>query len=850
MAKRKTRAVQNSRIPGAGESSASAQDVDGALKRAVAAHQAGDLVTAEQGYRAVLDRAPENPYALHFTGVMALQKGDPQKAAELIEQAVAAVPRFADAWSNLGAAYHALERKSDAERAFRQAIELNPGLADALSNLAAILNGQGKHAEAADAYRRAHEAAPSQPKFLKRLGDLALEAEQFDVAIDWFNKFLGLAEDDGEVSNNIGYAMERLSRTEEAAEWFGKAKTLKPTSPEILNNLGSALGNLGRYAEADACLQEALKYDSGSWENTANLARTYANRRDMDRALPLFEMLIEQQPDDAELVNDYGFALSMDGRHTDAEAQFLRSVAIKPDYAVAYNNLGTCRVVQNRRGEAIDDFKKAVAVDPSYLAPLFNICMALTYMGRFEEAYIYARAAVMHDDFTADKFANPNKVLRRLCDFDSLDALGDPWELVKHLKPADAFVTFLEMLIVADTDDSIEALSALHRGWGDNVVSQTASNPLPPAVPGIRRSKLRLGIMSSDLRQHSVAKFVRPLLENYDQDDFEIFCYSPTEEPNDPVQQHIKTLVADFRLVQNMTDRKLAEEIRADGIDILFELNGFTRDSRIKALAYKAAPVQASWLGYPFSSGIGTVDYIMVDPHLKPLNEDWMVEKFLVMPEACWCFDGFEPEPISERPPMERNGVVTFGSQNNPYKFTRKTIALWCEVMNKVPGSRFLLVRPEADSPVLCSHLIKEFGRNGIEPDRLYFVNNRRLGISNLAYYDEMDITLDTFPLTGGTTTCEVIWMGLPVVSKVGPSMHQRLSHTVLANVGLGELSVETDVEYVEAAVGLANDPDSLALLRRELRGALERSALCRAVDYAGNFCDQMRMVAKRHGLR
>ncbi len=850
MARKKSQAARKTRSPGGSRPNTAVLGVDVALKRAVEAHQSGDLATAEKGYRSVLDRAPENPYALHFTGVMALQKGDPQKAVDLIERAVAAVPRFADAWSNLGAAYHALERRPDAERAFRRAAELNPGLADAFSNLAAVLNEQGKKFEATEAYRRAHAADPSNPKFVKRLGDLLLEAEKFEEAIKWFGKYIELAEDDGEVSNNIGYAMERLSRTEESAEWFGRARMLKPDSPEILNNLGSALGHLGRHDEADACLQEALACDPGNWENAANLARTYANRRDMDRSLPLFAQLVEQQPDDAELINDYGFALSIDGRHAEAELQFLRAVEIKPDYATAYNNLGTSRVVQNRRSEAIDDFRKAVEVDPSYLAPLFNICMAMTYMGRFEEAYIYARAAVMHDDFTAERFANPNKVLRRLCDFDSLDALGDPWELVTHLKPADVFVTFLEMLVVADTEETIDALAALHRRWGDNVMSQTVSSALPPFVAGPRRSKIRLGIMSSDLRQHSVAKFVRPLLEHYDRDDIEIFCYSPTEAPNDPVQQHIKTLVADFRLVQNLADRSLAEEIRADGIDILFELNGFTRDSRINALAYKAAPVQVSWLGYPFSSGMKAVDYILVDPYLKPLNEDWMVEKCLVMPEACWCFDGFDQEAIGERPPMERNGVVTFGSQNNPYKMTRKTIALWCEVMNKVPGSRFLLVRPEADSPVLCSHLIREFGRNGVDPERLYFVNNRRLGISNLAYYDDMDITLDTFPLTGGTTTCEVIWMGLPVISKVGPSMHQRLSHTVLANIGLEELSVETDEAYVEAAVGLANDPDSLAMLRRELRGSLERSALCRAEDYAGNFCEQMRMVAKRHGLR
>jgi predicted O-linked N-acetylglucosamine transferase (SPINDLY family) len=170
--------------------------------------------------------------------------------------------------------------------------------------------------------------------------------------------------------------------------------------------------------------------------------------------------------------------------------------------------------------------------------------------------------------------------------------------------------------------------------------------------------------------------------------------------------------------------------------------------------------------------------------------------------------------------------------------------------MSQVPGSRFLYVRPELSSVVLCNNLVEEFGRHGIGPERLFFVNNWKTGLSHLSYYDEIDITLDTFPLTGGTTTCDALWMGVPVISKFGPSMHQRLSYSIMTNTALQELCVETDEAYVEKAVMLAGEVDSLRLLRRELRPGLQASPLCRSADFARHFYDLMSDIAERHGIR
>jgi predicted O-linked N-acetylglucosamine transferase (SPINDLY family) len=427
--------------------------------------------------------------------------------------------------------------------------------------------------------------------------------------------------------------------------------------------------------------------------------------------------------------------------------------------------------------------------------------------------------------------------------------LGDPWENIALTNAADYSVNFLEMLVIAETLEDVQRLAQLHRDWGKDVLQRLTQEPLPAMPKRKPGGKLKLGIISSDLRHHSVAKFVLPVLENYDRDKFEIYCYAPFDSPNDGVQSKIKGLVSSFRIVENVSDREYAEIIRDDKIDILFELNGFTRDSRLKVLAYKPAPVQVGWLGYPFTTGVTEIDYFILDQYVKPTSDDLLVETPVCLPESFVCFDSFPEETITEIPPFERNDFITFGSLNNPYKVTRQAIAVWAEVLNRVPGSRFLYIRPELDSMVLCNNITNEFGRHGIGPERIYFVNNWNTGLSHFSFYDEIDITLDTFPLTGGTTTCDSLWMGTPLISKYGPGMHQRLSYSVMSNVGLQDLCVETNEEYVNLVVSLAEDPESLRLLRKELRPSLKASPLCQADEYAKHFCNLMSEIAERHGL-
>jgi predicted O-linked N-acetylglucosamine transferase (SPINDLY family) len=375
-----------------------------------------------------------------------------------------------------------------------------------------------------------------------------------------------------------------------------------------------------------------------------------------------------------------------------------------------------------------------------------------------------------------------------------------------------------------------------HREWGRRVEEQAAKTPVkrPPPRRGLR-PKIRVGLMSSDLRDHPVAYFALPIIEHYDRERFEFVCYSFYPAPPDRVQSFIQQRVLGFRSMLEATDQEIAQQIADDDLDILFELGGSTRYNRLEVMAYHAAPLQASWLGYPHSAGIGAIDYILVDPYLKPDDPSLLIEKPFVMPESWVVLGrlGFRDEPIEPEIPADRNGFLTFGTMNNPYKYTPELFGLWAEVMNRVPDSRFLFVRPEAGAPSFRANVAREFGKHGVAEDRLLFESVRG---KHLRHYNRIDIALDSAPHTGGTTTCETLWMGCPTVSLAGEAFFERLSYSNLSNAGLSDLCGFTREQYVDIAAELAKDKPRLRDLRQNLRGRLRTSPLGDAERWVKNF--------------
>jgi predicted O-linked N-acetylglucosamine transferase (SPINDLY family) len=327
------------------------------------------------------------------------------------------------------------------------------------------------------------------------------------------------------------------------------------------------------------------------------------------------------------------------------------------------------------------------------------------------------------------------------------------------------------------------------------------------------------------LRNHPVSYFAQPIFDHYDRERFELFAYSFHPGGADNVQREIESKVLKFRRMPNMPEQDIARIIADDALDILFELGGSTHLNRLEVMAHQPAPVQVSWLGYPHSSGLSRIGHVLVDPYLKPPDPRLLLERPFEMPSSWVTLGslGFGEQEIAAGLPEERAGRLTFGTMNNPYKYAPEAIALWSRVLRAVPGSRFLIVRPEAGVTAFREAMARAFERHDIEAGRLASVAVRG---THMRYYNDIDIALDTLPQTGGTTTCECLWMGVPTVSLVGPALFERLSFTNLVNAGLADLAVASPDAYVAAAVALAADVTRRRALRRDLRETIRRSPL------------------------
>ncbi|HEY2342930.1 MAG TPA: hypothetical protein VGH90_07875, partial [Chthoniobacteraceae bacterium] len=346
-------------------------------------------------------------------------------------------------------------------------------------------------------------------------------------------------------------------------------------------------------------------------------------------------------------------------------------------------------------------------------------------------------------------------------------------------------------------------------------------------TPGRR---LRIGYVSPDFRKHVVGRNLLPLLRNHDHDAFEVFAYSDVLAP-DSVTTEIRGSCDQWRDLSGVDDERAAEMIRADGIDILVDLALHMARNRLLIFARKPAPIQVTYLSYAGTSGMEAIDYRFSDPHLDPADADLTRyrETTLRLPRTYWCYEPGGAAPNVSPPPVVSSGFATFGCLNNFAKVSKDALDAWLEVLRAVPGSRLLLHAPEGDARTAVRD---HFNRGGLEADRLEFVGWQDWS-KYVRTFQRIDIALDPFPYGGGITTCDALWMGVPVVSLSGQTAVGRSGRSLLANASLPELVAKTREQYVDIAASLAGDPSRLGALRSSLRERMERSPLRDASGFA-----------------
>lgn len=514
---------------------------------------------------------------------------------------------------------------------------------------------------------------------------------------------------------------------------------------------------------------------------------------DLPSALALVRRAVELRPDAAVCRNNLGQVLERHGRDDEAAECYEAAIRLDPTYAEAHNNLGVLRARRDRLAEAEALYRKAVELDPNYAEPHTNLGNLLKDRGELDAAIAsYRRAVEIRPD---------------------LSQLHSNLLLTLHYHPGCSPAELLREHLV----------------WAERHVAPLKPARRPHANVADPERRLRVGYVSPDFREHPVARFMLPLLQEHDRRQVEVFAYSDVTAP-DPVTGIVRRHTDQWRDVAALGDDALAEAVRADGIDILVDLAAHSGHNRMLTFARRPAPVQLTYLAYCSTTGNDAIDHRITDRFLDPPGEEGSyTEASIRLPYCYWCYSA---PPLSLPPATRRPGPPTFGCLNNFAKVSDVTLALWVRLLRRVPEAELLLyARTEAHR----ERVHRALRAGGIDEARVTFVGRQSLALY-LETYRDVDVALDPYPYGGGTTSCDALWMGVPVVSLAGSTAVSRAGSTLLSNVGLERLVATTGEQYVERAAELIRDQARLAELRRELRRSLESSPVMNAPQFARDF--------------
>ena len=786
---------------GVANAATSEQDAMRLLDEGMANETAGKLQDALENYNMAICLKPDFGRAYFNRGNILLELNDPRGSLDSFARALVYKPDSAAAHYNSGNAYSRLGLPSEAVAAYEKALALKPEFVDA-------------------------EVA---------LGVALLDLKRTEDAITRFRRALALKPDYAEAHYNLGGALAELGRLEEAVTAFSQAIGLEKDYAEAYGKLGIALHDLDQLDEAAASYTTALKIRPDFFEAHNNLAAVLVKLGKTEDAIKSYRQALELAPDQATVHSNLGVALKKLGQFDDAAASYRRALTINPDFAEAHNNLGTVLHRLGRIDEALICYQNALKLDPENADVHNNIGVLQNQLGQLEAAAKSYRRSLECNPGYIDAHSNLGSVL---ADLGQLESAAESYRNALEIDPSYT-IAHSNMLFTHNylAEHSSQELLAEAQRFGEVVARKatpytTWNNPRDPS------RCLRVGVVSADLRHHPVGFFAENTLTTLAHQSagrLELFAYSNHPE-SDAVSERIKASCYCWQVVFGLSDERLAQRIRDDGIDILIDLSGHTGDNRLPMFAWKPAPVQVSWLGYFATTGVAAMDYLIADPWTLPEGEEHsFTETIWRLPETRLCFTP-PPVDLDVSPlPALSNNHITFGCFNNLTKMNDGVVALWARILTAVPHSRLFLKARALGELQVQQSVIKRFAEHGIDPQRLT-LETYVPRANYLAAYNRVDIALDPFPYTGGTTTVEALWMGVPALTLAGRQFLARQGVGLLMNAGLPEWVATDQDDYLSRAVAHASDVQRLASLRAGLRQQVLASPIFDASRFAQYF--------------
>lgn len=775
-----------------------------AMRLAIDHHQAGRIGDAESIYRAVLDAEPAHAAANNNLGLIALQAGRMREAVSALKLAREAEPRNGSYWMNYAVALAGSGDAAAARDVLLQARQLGLGgstIDATLDRVEQMMRGQGavSRAAAVDTSIDGERTILDELNRLFRNGRHAEMEQLASEALTRFPRSLGIL--------NL-LAASRLARgeCEGALDVLARARVLAPEDTGILNLIGVAWHRLGNHEEAARALDQSLTLDPLQYEALVNASTSATGAGDPAAAVRFAERALAVRPEGVEALFALGNAAAAAGDDGAAAAAYRRAIALVGSNVDLFLNLGNVLIRGGNAAEGALVLQRALDLQPNNAAVHLNLARALHDLGETVAARAHFRTAS-----------------------DLAPALGE------------AHSAYLFSL-AHDETIAPEAAFAEHLRIGDIIEGPVKASWRGHDNDPDPERELRLGFVSGDLREHPVAYLIEPIWRGLQGRRVRIFAYSNIRA-TDAVNQRLRALAHEWVQIERLSDEALCERIRADHIDVLFDLSGHTALNRLPVFARRPAPIQVSWIGYPGTTGLSAMDYRFVRGLGSNLKDaDALFREKLVR----FRLRGLQPEtsaPAVRPPPGLAAGHVTFGSFNRVSKIGESVIALWSRVLRELPTARLLLAAvPEARAQ---ERLQAAFAAHGIGLERLDF--RPRVPMQEyLSLHHEVDIALDTFPYTGGTTTSHALWMGVPVLTLVGRGLQQNQGAMILGALGMSDWMVQTEDAYVAKACAAATDWNALATLRRDLRERMTRTHLGSEDDIGDEVELALRTVWKR----
>ncbi|MBF0445352.1 MAG: tetratricopeptide repeat protein [Magnetococcales bacterium] len=829
-------------------------NVDETYKQAVDHFNAGNFVEADRLCTAIIQAYPNNIDAINLLGVIAQNINRHDVAIGLFQTAINIDANIWMLHNNLGISLNQTGRGEDAIIALNRALQIEPGNSQTIKHLQNIVD---------------KSRGDTLQEMLQR-GITLHHDGNLDEAIEWYKKTIKSDPLNVVAKTNLAIAFHALGRLQDAIASYNAVLAIKPDNADVHFNLGNIFKDLGQFTDAISSYKNAVIYNPEFAEAYSNLAIVYNEQGRAKKAVENYQKAIAINPNFATAYYNLGNLQKELGELDDAVANYKKAVAIKPDFAIAQSNLAYLLTKLGKLDEAESTLHKLIAINPDYLKGYYNLGDVYDKQMKLDAAVAcYQKViAIKNDHYEAHynlgvvlekqmqleaAAASYQQTIALKADYakahcnlgnvflkqGNLTAAINSYNKTVAIKPDDA-KTQSNILLCSQyiPSQTLQNLLSIHKKCAKKLITNCKPEIFEHTNNRSPSRKLRVGFVSGDLGYHPVGYFMAGFFKHHPCQELEIFCYSDYEP--DDLTQKLKSYSKGWVETKGMEDEQLAKRIHADGIDILIDLSGHTAVNRLLVFLKKPAPIQISWAGYVGTTGLPTMDWLIADKHYVADGEEkFYTEGIIKMPDSWVSYTPPKNIPKIKKKTSERFVMGNFG---NSVKINEKMLETWAHILQKAQNSNLLLIYKGMDSKFNVNRINSYFNKAGIDTDRIS-IKGQILHKELLATYNTIDIALDTLPYSGGLTTIEALYMGVPVITNRGATFAGRHATSILNAVGLKELICNSFDEYIELVVALSQNPNKLKKIKKNLHTKIVNSPICDHKKFSTDLSKELRKV-------